>query len=50
VVLLLRRRNDAADIIVGTAGERGACAAQGLPEVSGVDTTTEFGDSLAVTG
>lgn len=49
-VLFLRRRNDAADIIVGTAGEQGACAAQGLPEVSGVDTTTDIGDSAMVTG
>jgi hypothetical protein len=49
-VVLLRWRNDEADIIVGTAGERGACAAQGLPKVSGVDTTTEVSDSVAATG
>jgi MFS family permease len=49
-VILLRKRNDEADTIVGTAGERGACAAQGLPEVSGVDTTTDGAESLAVTG
>jgi MFS family permease len=41
VLVLLRRRNDEADIIVGTAGTRGACAAQGIPSVSGVDTTTQ---------
>jgi MFS family permease len=39
VVVLLRRRNDEADVIVGTAGVQGACAAQGIPSVSGVDTT-----------
>jgi MFS family permease len=39
VLVLLRRRNDEADIIVGTAGVQGACAAQGIPSVSGVDTT-----------
>lgn len=41
VVLVLRRRNDPADIIVGTAGQPGACAAQGLPTVSSVDTTAQ---------
>jgi MFS family permease len=41
VVLVLRRRNDPSDIIVGTAGQPGACAAQGLPTVSSVDTTAQ---------
>jgi MFS family permease len=35
---LLRRRQDAVDVIVGTAGVASACAAQGLPDVLGVDT------------
>jgi hypothetical protein len=48
VVFLLRQRNDAADIIVGTAGERGACAAQGLPQVSAVDTTADSSTSVPV--
>ncbi|MFQ5400007.1 MAG: MFS transporter [Anaerolineae bacterium] len=34
----LRRLGDPADVIVGTAGKRGACAAQGLPEITAVDT------------
>jgi MFS family permease len=39
-LLLLRRRHDSADLIVGRrAGKRAACAAQGLPEISTVDTT-----------
>jgi MFS family permease len=40
VVVRLRRLDEPADIIVGTAGEYGACAAQGLPNVSAVDTNT----------
>jgi hypothetical protein len=40
VLALLRRRNDAADMIVGTAGERSACAGQGIPDVSALNTTT----------
>lgn len=40
VVLLLRRLNEPADIIVGTAGRQGACAAQGIPNVSAVDANT----------
>lgn len=39
LLLALRRLNHPADVIVGTAGERGGCAAQGLPEISAVDTT-----------
>ncbi len=41
VLVLLRRRNDAADVIVGMAGAQGACAAQGIPSVSGVNTTPQ---------
>jgi predicted MFS family arabinose efflux permease len=40
VIGILRRLDDPADIIVGTAGKRGACAAQGLPNVTAVDTST----------
>ncbi len=40
VIVLLRRLAEPADIIVGTAGKRGACAAQGLPNVSAVDANT----------
>lgn len=40
VVVLLRRLDEPADLIVGTAGKRGACAAQGLPHVSAVDANT----------
>jgi MFS family permease len=40
VTLLLRRMQEPADDIVGrSAGRRAACAAQGLPAVSTVDTT-----------
>ena len=39
VLALLRRRDDPADHIVGQAGQQGACAAQGLPAVGGIDTT-----------
>jgi MFS family permease len=39
-LLLLRRLGEHADVIVGRkAGKRGPCAAQGLPQVSLVDTT-----------
>ncbi len=38
VILVLRRLGEPADTIVGTAGKQGACAAQGLPNVSAVDT------------
>jgi MFS family permease len=40
VIVLLRRLGEPADSIVGTAGKRGACAAQGLPNVSAVDANT----------
>jgi len=33
----LRRRGGPADIIIGTAGRQGVCAAQGLPDVASVD-------------
>ena len=38
IVWLLRERGGEADIIVGKAGHQGACAAQGLHEVTHVDT------------
>lgn len=38
---LLRRLNEPADVIVGKAGEASACAAQGIPDISGVETATE---------
>jgi MFS family permease len=37
-VLLLRRLGEPADVIVGRAGQRGACAAQGIPAVAAVAT------------
>jgi MFS family permease len=40
VVVRLRRLDEPADIIVGTAGKRGACAAQGLPNVAGIDANS----------
>ncbi len=40
IVYLLRRRSEPADIIVGTAGKGGMCAAQGLPNVSALDPNT----------
>ena len=45
-VLRLRRRADPQDIIVGDAGQKSACGAQGLPCVSTVDS----GAGAAVTG
>jgi MFS family permease len=39
-LLLLRRMGEHADVIVGrTAGQKGPCAAQGLPVVASLDTT-----------
>jgi len=40
VIVLLRRLAEPADVIVGTAGKHGACAAQGIPNVSAVDANT----------
>ncbi len=40
VIARLRRMDETADQIVGTAGKQGACAAQGIPAVSAVDTST----------
>jgi hypothetical protein len=40
VIAFLRRLDEPTDIIVGTAGKRGACAAQGIPNVSAVDAST----------
>ncbi|MEM7534175.1 MAG: MFS transporter [Chloroflexota bacterium] len=37
IIFLLRRKGDDADMIVGDAGKQGACAAQGLPNVSALD-------------
>jgi MFS family permease len=39
VLGVLRRHGGPADIIIGTAGRRGTCAAQGLPDVASVDAT-----------
>jgi len=35
----LRALSESADVIIGTAGRKGACAAQGLPSVTSLDTT-----------
>jgi MFS family permease len=43
VVLILRRLDDPADLIVGRAGARGVCAAQGLPNVSAIETVLQVG-------
>jgi len=40
VIVFLRRLAEPADVIVGTAGKNGACAAQGIPNVSAVDANT----------
>lgn len=40
VIFILRRQNEQADIIVGTAGKQGACAAQGIPNISAVDANS----------
>jgi hypothetical protein len=40
VIAFLRRLDEPTDLIVGTAGKRGACAAQGIPNVSAVDAST----------
>ncbi len=42
VYFALRRRDDPEDHIVGAAGEASACAAQGLPEVAGLDTRAQI--------
>lgn len=46
VVLSIRKLDEPVDHFVGLAGARGACAAQGLPNVAGVDATKSV---LAVT-
>jgi len=38
VQMMLRRLDSPADRIVGTAGRKGSCAAQGIPEVASIDT------------
>lgn len=38
VQIILRRLNSPVDIIVGTAGRKGSCPAQGIPEVASLDT------------
>jgi MFS family permease len=40
ILLLLRRLDNDADIIVGEAGKQGSCAAQGLPQIAHVETGT----------
>ncbi|MCZ6877086.1 MAG: MFS transporter [Acidobacteria bacterium] len=35
----LRALSEPADVIIGTAGRKGSCAAQGLPSVTSLDTT-----------
>ena len=35
---ILRRLGESADVIVGTAGHKSSCAAQGLPSVTSIDT------------
>ena len=35
---ILRRLGEPADVIVGTAGHKSSCAAQGLPSVTSIDT------------
>jgi MFS family permease len=44
---VLRLRHDEADLIVHKAGERGACAGQGLPCVAAVDASPRTGVSTA---
>jgi MFS family permease len=39
IFYVLRRRNEAEDVIVGEAGLRGACAVEGLPAVTAVEST-----------
>jgi len=44
ILLVIRRLGGPADLIVGeSAGKKGPCAAQGLPEVAAVDTTSRQG-------
>ncbi len=38
IAVAIRRRGDNADLIVGDAGVDSACAAQGLPDILGIDT------------
>ena len=40
LLLGLRRRGEPADRILGEAGKDSACAAQGIPAISSVDTVT----------
>jgi len=42
---MLHRRDDEADVILHRAGQRGACAAQGLPCVAAVDSSARTGVS-----
>ena len=47
-ILLLRGLREPADtIVVGSAGKRGPCAAQGLPEVAAIDATARQPDLVA---
>jgi hypothetical protein len=42
VIVLLRRLDEPADVVVGAAGKRGPCAAQGIPNVSALDAITHL--------
>ena len=39
ILRMLRHLGESADIIIGAAGHKGSCAAQGLPTVTSIDTT-----------
>lgn len=38
VLRIVRALGESADVIIGTAGRKGSCAAQGLPNVTSIDT------------
>jgi len=40
VLGILRALAESADVIIGTAGHKGSCAAQGLPSMASIDTAT----------
>ena len=54
IIAVLRRLGERSDIIIGTAGSRGGCGGQGLPDISSLDTTprttTEYVDKGQKTG
>ena len=39
ILSMLRRVGESADLIVGTAGHKSACAAQGLPSIAAIETS-----------